>query len=165
MTRRSASAAPLAAVFLALLLAAAAPAFAADLALIDKQAWRIDPTAGTPAPGHEREFEETRQDFHSFIEVYLVYSDSKLTAFLFAAEDEFLITNLTAKVSKGDNGWFTVEMPKLTPDADNISEYFVKDADTLLFRRKSGTYVYKRIPDFNPPRDELTGIYPLLWQK
>ena len=149
----------------AVLLLPGLPAHAAqsDLALIDKQAWRLDPEAGTPAPGYEEEFEKTRRDLYTFIEVFWINGD-RMTVFLFLAEDGFFVTNSAAALSSGKDGWFTATLPKLTPDADNVAEYAVKDPDTLLFRRKSGTYVYTRIPDFNPPRDEFTGLNPLPWK-
>lgn len=155
------------AVFLALLtLLAVSPCLAANGPEgVHKQAWQLDPAQGEPAPGHEAAFAKDRESLASFIEVFQVIPEPAGTViYLFQAKDGFFVTNITAALSSGDDGWFILTGPKLSPDTDNIWYYKLRDRDTLVHRRASGTYVYKRLPDFNPPKDEFTGLNPLPWK-
>ena len=135
------------------------------VATIHKQAWKIDPTAGAPVPGREKEFEAGLQP--GFIEVFRVLSHKydQVEVYLFQEEDGFFITNTTCGLSLDKDGKFTVYGPDLELAGSHVRwDYRVKDADTLVLYRPEGTFIYKRVPDFNPPKDELTGIMPLPWQ-
>lgn len=155
-----------AAIAVLLTLLAVSPCLAAgDLGFIHKQAWRLDPEQGEPAPGFEREFARDRESFATFIDVYQAMSNpDRVITYIFQAGDGFFVTNITAALSWGDDGWFILTGPKLSPDMDNIWYYKLKDQDTLIHRRASGTYVYKRVPDFSPPKDDFTGLNPLPWK-
>ncbi len=71
---------------------------------------------------------------------------------------------VTAALTESDDGWFVLTGLNMPPAANNIWYYKLRDQDTLLYRRASGTYVYKRVPDLDPPPDPLTCLKPLPWK-
>ena len=137
------------------------------VAVINKQAWKIDPAAGTPAQGYEENFETNRQA--GYIEVFRVLGKKpnkpdRVEVYLFQEENGFHIDTTTYSLSLDKDGKFAIYDLGQGQDMNNKWDFEIRDKNTMIQRREMGTFVYRRVPDFNPPRDELTGLMPLPWQ-